>query len=689
MGPAPLRRKVRRRSAVLFLLSLSLARASADPVPPAPPVIDAGEITVSATRTPQGALEIPGNVTRIDRKAIEESGASSVPELLRREAGIMVTSLGTTPEGYTVEARGFDNGGGNGCSTLVLMDGRRLNDPETGCPDWSFVALEEIEHIEIVRGPASVAYGDNAAAGVIQIFTRRATEDGFRGSSHLATGSYGSQGGSALVDGRAGGVSARAFYDHADSNGYRDESGFDGDEMHLGFGVDLDGMGELRLDGGYDSNLRHRPGALTPDEVRQNRRQADPDSLGDFDRERARFLQTSLDLRPSEDVTVRVVPYLRRRIAAGQLSGDDGAGGTFDFSTDTNTDQLGLDGQVEVGFDAFERRHTFLAGGELRREDSEVSNLFSSLAFGDTATDVRLRRDTWGLFVQQDVSLLDDVSLLLGLRYDEVRYSGGGHQDTGGVVTEVDVDKKPNVWSPKAALTWRVAEPVSLYVSYARGFRSANVQETVSLFGVSPLDPEKTESYEVGGKYRHGQYTGNLALYWMNVKDEILFDPATFANANLERVRHRGVEVSGSVRPLEWLELYASYTFDDVQIQQGVDEGAQMPITPRNRGAAGALAHLPYGFELGVDGLWVGSRPLANDLDNSSESLPSFATYNARAAWRGSRGPFGLVLEAIGKNLTNREYSEFGGEATFGGAPGYYPSPERSYVLGARLEYRR
>ena len=56
---------------------------------------------------------------------------------------------------------------------------------------------------------------------------------------------------------------------------------------------------------------------------------------------------------------------------------------------------------------------------------------------------------------------------------------------------------------------------------------------------------------------------------------------------------------------------------------------------------------------------------------------------------RRSRGPFGLVLEAIGKNLTNREYSEFGGEATFGGAPGYFPSPERSYVLGARLEFRR
>src|SRR5262245_12036198 len=271
MSPAPAARKARRQRLLRHVLLLTLpTRALADDPQPPPPIIEAGEVTVTSTRTPESALDIPGNVTRIDRQAIEESGVSSVPELLRREAGIMVTSLGTTPEGYTVEARGFNNGGGNGCATLILVDGRRLNEPETGCPDWSFVALEEIDHIEIVRGPASVAYGDNAAGGVIQIFTRRATEDGFRSASHLSTGSYGSQAGSGLVEGRAGGFSGRAFYDHADSNGYRDQSGFDGDQMHLGFGVDLEGMGELRLDGGYDTNLRHRPGALTPDEIRQN-----------------------------------------------------------------------------------------------------------------------------------------------------------------------------------------------------------------------------------------------------------------------------------------------------------------------------------------------------------------------------------------------------------------------------------
>lgn len=701
-APCPPRAAQRRRLPWILVLSfLPVPAAAIDPTIQAPPVIETPEVTISATRTERNVLDVAGNVTRIDRERIVRSGARSVPDLLRREAGLMVTSLGSTPEGYTVEARGFNNGGGNGCSTLVLVDGRRINEPETGCPDWSFVALEDIDHIEIVRGPASVAYGDNAAAGVIQIFTYRPREDELRVAGTVDTGAYGAQNGGVRISGREGGVFATAFYADADSEGYRHQSDFDWDAVRFGIGADLSEAGELRLDAGYDSNRRERPGALTRDDLHADRRQADPDSLGDFDRARARFLLGTLAVRPTEDVELRVLPYVRRRDDRGTLSADDGAGGTFEFSTDSETEQLGADAQLEVGFDAFGQRHTFLAGGELRREDTDVRNLFESIPFGNTLTDVHLRRETWGLFAQQEVGLRDDLHLLLGVRRDEVHYDASGFQDAGGFVSAVDVDEEPDVWSPRVSLTWRVAEPVGLYAGYARGFRSANVQETVSLFGVAPADPQKSESWEIGGKYRAGDCSLNVALFWMNVKDEILFDPFTFENTNLDRVQHRGVEMSGDVRPLEWLELWASYTFDDVRIQSGVPtslgppptftNAGRMPITPKHRGAAGATVFLPYGFELGASGLWVGSRPLANDLDNSSSSdnLHSYGVYDARVAWKRQHGPVALVLEAVGQNLTDEEYTEFGGEASFGGPPGYYPSPERGWLVGMRVEFRR
>jgi iron complex outermembrane receptor protein len=695
LRPAQLVRALRRSSLLVPLLALLLPNpVLGEPETsstPEPPIIDAGEITVSSTRTERGALEIPGNVTRIDREAIERSGARTVPDLLRREAGIYVTNTTGTPEGFTVEARGFNNGGGNGCSTLVLVDGRRLNEPETGCPDWSFVFLDEIEHIEIVRGPASAVYGDNAGAGVIQMFTRQPEDGRTRVVTHGSTGSWGSQEGSVLIDGRAKGLWARAFFDHIDTNGYRDQAGFDADSSRLGLGWDLDGHGELRLEGGYDSTDRERPGALTKAEMDDNRRQADPDSLGNSDRARSRFLQTTLEVRPREDVTVRFVPYVRRRTDDGRLSGDDGFGGVFDFLTDTETDQYGFDGQVEAVFEAFGRTHTLVTGGEWRREDSDVDNLFRTAGF-ESATDVALTRRTGGLFLQQEVSLRDDLTLLLGLRRDWVDYDGDGSQ-TGS--PGVDVDEDHEVWSPNAALTWRATEPVSIYVSYARGFRSANIQETVNLFGVDPLDPQRSKSYEVGAKLRRKNASANVAFYWMTVEDEILFDPTAVnvapffpgRNVNLDRVQHRGIEVSGSLRPLEWLELYASYTYDDVSIERGAVAAGGIPLTPEHRGAAGVIAFLPCGFEIGVDGRWVGDRPLVNDLDGSSDDLPSYGVYDGRIAWRGQYGGLSLLLEAVGRNLGDKEYSEFGGEASFGGAPGFFPSPERNYTLGFRLEY--
>jgi iron complex outermembrane recepter protein len=679
-------------------LFLSLFPFSAHAVDPnaQKPVIEAPEVAISATRTERSVLDVPGNVTVIDRETIRRGGARSVPEVLRREAGLMVTGLGSTPEGFTVEARGFNNGGGNGCSTLVLVDGRRLNEPETGCPDWSFVALEDIERIEVVRGPASVAYGDNAAAGVIHIFTGRPREDGMRIAGAADTGSYGAQNTGLRLAGREGGVFATGFVADVDSNGYRHQSDFVSDAFRLGIGADLAEAGELRLDGGYDSNLRERPGALNREQMHEDRRQADPDNDGDENRARARYLLGTLALRPVEDVELRVVPSVRRRDDDGLLSGD-AFGGPFDFVTDTETEQLGVDAQVDADFDAFGQRHNFLFGGEARREDADIQNLFDSFDdVNDSFTDVHLRRETWGLFVQQEVGLREDLHLLLGVRRDEVHYDGSGFQESSFGTSVVDVDEEPSIWSPRASLNWRVAEPVGLYAGWARGFRSANVQETVSLFGVAPADPQKTESWEIGGKYREGDCALDLALFWMNVKDEILFNPFTFENANFDRVQHRGVEVAGSSRPLEWLEVHASYTFDDVRIQNEIPTGAgatkagRIPITPKHRGGLGATVFLPWGFEVGADAFWVGARPLANDFDNSTVSarLHSYGSYDARVAWSRQQGPFWLLLEAIGRNLTDAEYAEFGGEASFGGPPGYFPSAERNWLIGMRLEYR-
>jgi hypothetical protein len=126
-----------------------------------PPLRQVGQVT-APRRARARAADVPGNVTVIDREEIERSGARTLPELLRREAGLFVTNTSTNPAGTFVDARGFNNGGGNGSCLLVLVDGVRQNEPDTA-RRLAAPARDDRERRDPAR-PRERIYGDGASA---------------------------------------------------------------------------------------------------------------------------------------------------------------------------------------------------------------------------------------------------------------------------------------------------------------------------------------------------------------------------------------------------------------------------------------------------------------------------------------------------------------------------------------------
>jgi iron complex outermembrane recepter protein len=652
-------------------------------------VIAVEEINKTAARSDRNVLDLPGNVTKITRDQIDRSGARDVPELLRREAGIFVTNTTTNREGYTVEGRGFNNGGGNGSSTLVLLDGRRINEPSSSQVDWSFVSIDNVESIEVVRGPASALYGDNAVAGVIHIRTREA-EKGLRAIVHAQSGSFDRDGASAWVGGGAGPVSATAFFDGYQLDGFRDHAEFDGARGEMNVELDLFGHGTLGVRGGYDSNRRERPGALTKDEIDDDPRQAAPGSLANFRRSRERFGQAYLDVDFTEELSLHLDAHHRRRNDR-DIDGDP----FFAFQAEGESDASGVAGHFELDTDIFGHRSRTLLGGDWLQEDVDFQSVFASffpfpfVSLSDTSA----RRKLSGLFLQQELNLTEDLILSAGIRRDTGRYRGDDALQPAREFREHFEE-----WSPKAALTYRVAEPVSLYVSYARGFRFPNMEEAFGFFGFQPgLVPQTSDSYEAGVKIRTRRVALNLSYYNMDVEDEIFFTfvSGVFAavNANVDRIRHQGVELSGNVRPFDWLEIFGSYTYDNTRIQRFAEssflKGTRLPIIPEHRANVGFTVFLPYGFEVGGAANYVGSRFAANDLGGFVDKLPRWATYDARVAWRREL-PYGFSLraEAAAYNVTNRHYFEFGGISTFSPRVAFFPSPRRNYLASLWVEYR-
>ena len=134
-------------------------------------------IVVDALRFTEDARRLPANVTVIGQDDIAKSAARTLPELLQEQVGItMKDFFGNNAAVTAVDMRGFGISGAQ--NTLILVDGRRLTDPDLTSPQWSSIPLAGVERIEIVRGAGSVLYGDGATAGVINIVTRSPLKEG-------------------------------------------------------------------------------------------------------------------------------------------------------------------------------------------------------------------------------------------------------------------------------------------------------------------------------------------------------------------------------------------------------------------------------------------------------------------------------------------------------------------------------
>ena len=173
----------------------------AQTLPPqaAPTVLD--PIVVTATRTPERLLDLVADVTVIDADEIARSGVQGLLALLSRQPGVEIVQNGGPGATSGVFLRGA-----NAAQTLVLIDGMRIASASSGAAALEAIPVEQIERIEILRGPASSLYGADAIGGVIQVFTRRGGK-GLAANASVAYGTFDTWIGAAGVSGGSGSAS--------------------------------------------------------------------------------------------------------------------------------------------------------------------------------------------------------------------------------------------------------------------------------------------------------------------------------------------------------------------------------------------------------------------------------------------------------------------------------------------------
>jgi len=620
----------------------------------------------TATRTDTPLRDIPQSIQVVPQQVIEDQQVTQIADALRNVSG--VTPRVEYGANYTYNIRGFS-------SSRQLRNG--VNFRSGGFIVGSPTTPGNFERIEILKGPASVLYGQAEPGGIVNFVTKQPLSDPYYAAEFTA-GSY-------------------SFYEPSvDLSGpltddrsllYRLNASYQNFGSFIDFvnGETLSIAPVLSYRIGNATTLAVEYEYLHSDQTFNDGLPIDPIAfelpisryLGEpSDRTSATTHNLILSLNHDFNENIR----LRSTFGASFATGRFLAHRLFDFDPETNNVLRGFrdspsysnsySSQTDLvaEFNTGSVQHQLLVGFDLGFHNSGYDatdsgdNFINILdpvygeptppaayTFGDEATS-----NTVGLYLQDQVALLPNLKLLIGGRYDFATAQSRFYDQPIGESRTSSSDEFYNeAFSPRVGLVYQ-AEPISLYASYSRSF----VPNNARTFGGELIEPTRGTQFEVGVKTDLGRLVATLAAYEITKTNILTPDPdRPDFSIGVGEVRSRGIEfdISGEITP-GWNIIASAFVNDAI-----VTEDNNFPVgdTLENAPRQGASLWTSYeiqsgelqGLGFGVGVFFVGDREaeLPNDL-----VLPSYVRADASIFYR--RDNWRMALNF--KNLSNTQYYE-------------------------------
>jgi len=627
-------------------------------------------VIVSTTRFPDHEARSPASISVITREDIERTAAVNVPDILGTLPGVTSTTLyGHEGLDAGIDLRGFGDGGTN--NTLILVDGQRLNTIDMSSIQWSTVPLQAVQRIEVIHGAGGVLFGDRASGGVINLITDKSGQT--RISAGATLGSYGYR----AFDGSASGGNdigyANAFVHASDGNGWR-QNGQNQQVSLSGRGaINIHEAGEAFLDYAFYSEDYGMPGSVSSKMFRDDPRLAR--NLHDTQEKEGYRLRPGISLQLADTVDIN---------AELAFAGESQHSDNVSFGSQ-------LDRTVKTV--SFTPRLRWQHGlGALKSETTVGVDYYHGRIVSDSTTFAlqNASQTSRAFYLQNTTSLDDHWSVTLGGRRQNMHQQAqqadypaffmpafSGASSRTHSIYDLGVHYQTSAWSA--------------YAKTGTSFRFANTDELFSydaltgnpVFG-GDIQPQRARNNEIGGYLHWGAISGQLALYRMEVKDEIGYDGNTFANVNFDPTRHQGVEAEVSWKIDDRWHTRLAYAYTDASFRSGKYDGKRIPSVPSNK------ATLQLGYEGGHWGNYTGQmnyvdqRYISGDYDNVLRALPAYATVDLRANWK--LKPFEISASAL--NLLDKRYAPYGLYSSSKSDYYYYPADGRTLLVSARYNFK-
>lgn len=524
----------------LVLATLAAGAALAQPVPPANPLQVSEEIVVTANAAPTEATAVGSSVTVLTHDEIAARGTASVVELLRAVPGLEIVQGGGPGSNASVFLRGSSSS-----HTLVLVDGVRVNTPTSGAVDFADLRADQIERIEILRGPQSSLYGSEAMGGVISIITRRG-DQGLRAKVSGESGSLGlgrwrasAEGGGGVLDWQVSGGRERwegvSVASERAGNSERDP--YENTSGAALLGVRLGDRGRLQ------ASWRGQSATAALDGFTWG---VGPTDDPNFEqRRRAQVVELSFETQ----VTDRWRQLVRTGMYDERLRGRDPDTEYNRYDISNRDVELLLRSDLQLG-----RHHVLSVGASTERRDGEVDGGFDE------------RADLRSVFASSQWSWGDHGAVTAAVRHDD-------HSVFGGATT------------CRVTGVLGLGPGARLHASWGTGFKAPTFNDLYfPYYGNPRLGAERSHGWDAGLGWEDpgGAVSADLTAFGSRYDDLIAFSWTSFVAENIARAETRGWEATVGLRTGPAVKWRASYTRTE---SEDLGSGVPLPRRPRHRGS--------------------------------------------------------------------------------------------------------
>lgn len=638
------------------------------------------QVTVTSTGIKGEIKDIPGTVSVIDARQIQESGAQNIGQIINRVPGINYLDEDGRGLKPNIGLRGLDPLRNR--NLLVLMDGKfpigmtLYGDPAS----YYMTPVQSVDRIEVIKGASPVLYGGYSVGGVVNLITKKgkfAPET----KADISYGNYKALNVQLSTSGNNGKLNYMISGLRRQGDGFRDRAGFNVNDFTVNLGTQLDSTSEISVYLNGFSENSETPGGLTQAQYDNNPGQSQHTSDNFYSQ---RF-STALSYKKvyKKDHTFSTSMYGNYFVRDWWIAYKNPT--TNGYLRDIHA--IGNVSDYNLTKDLFGMKNSLIVGTRIhadRLDDINITGASKDARIGNTTGNNINSSFIYEAYVYDELSIHKNLTIAPGVRYSNIAYKRANFT----AKRKDEISTEAFVYS--GGIIYKLLEHSRIYATLSKGFQPPTLNAALSPGNIEAgvdLKPETSMNYEIGFRTDPFSWLSlNASAYRMDFENKVISESGV--NKNAGGSFHRGIEAELELGAWKGISLFANGTLQKATFTTGADSGKYLPNAPQQVAALGVRYKVPFenqSLVFNIFNNYVGKQysdaknTEAGSLDGKSGAVPAYNVMNATVNY--NRKHWGLYVNV--NNVLNEKYFTL----RWASWNGIIPSPGRNILLGAQVKF--